>query len=172
MTLDYDALDRVARLIDASGNVLSFEHDKHGRIVLIEQVLDGGERRTLARYAYDDQGDLVRATDRYGNAWRYEYHRHLVTRYTDRTGRGVTLEWDGADADDNANAKCVREYADDGSLDIRLAWHPNIRLTYVTDALGQAYASRRAGIRVGRVQPPVGGACCRDIAAESVAVLL
>ncbi|WP_407971109.1 RHS repeat-associated core domain-containing protein [Burkholderia pyrrocinia] len=137
ITLDYDALDRVARLIDASGNVLSFEHDKHGRIALIEQVLDGGERRTLARYAYDDQGDLVRATDRHGNAWSYEYHRHLITRYTDRTGRGMTLEWDGADADDNANAKCVREYADDGSLDIRLAWHPNIRLTYVTDALGQ-----------------------------------
>ncbi|VBB11929.1 RHS repeat-associated core domain-containing protein [Burkholderia stabilis] len=137
ITLDYDALGRVVRLIDASGNVLSFEHDKQGRIVLIEQVLEGGKRRPLASYAYDEAGDLVKATDRHGNKWSYEYHRHLVTRYTDRTGRGMTLEWDGADADDNANAKCVREYADDGSLDIRLAWHPNIRLTYVTDALGQ-----------------------------------
>ncbi|WP_175999287.1 RHS repeat-associated core domain-containing protein [Burkholderia stabilis] len=137
ITLDYDALDRVARLIDANGNVLSFEHDKQGRIVLIEQVLEDGKRRPLAGYAYDEAGDLVKATDRHGNAWSYAYHRHLVTRYTDRTGRGMTLEWDGADADDNANAKCVREYADDGSLDIRLAWHPNIRLTYVTDALGQ-----------------------------------
>ncbi|MBR8458671.1 RHS repeat protein [Burkholderia dolosa] len=137
ITLDYDALDRVARLIDASGNVLSFEHDKHGRIVSIEQVLEDGKRRALASYAYDEAGDLVRATDRHGNSWRYEYRRHLVTRYTDRTGRGMTLEWDGADADDNAHAKCVHEYADDGSLDIRLSWHPNIRLTYVTDALGQ-----------------------------------
>ncbi|WGY68779.1 RHS repeat protein [Burkholderia cepacia] len=137
ITLDYDALDRVARLIDASGNVLSFEHDKQGRVVMIEQVLEEGARRTLASYAYDEAGDLVRATDRYGNAWSYQYRRHLVTRYTDRTGRGMTLEWDGADGEDNANAKCVREYADDGSLDIRLAWHPNIRLTYVTDALGQ-----------------------------------
>ncbi|MBR8512127.1 RHS repeat-associated core domain-containing protein [Burkholderia cenocepacia] len=137
ITLDYDARDHVARLIDANGNVLSFEHDKHGRIVLIEQVLEDGKRRTLASYAYDEAADLIRATDRHGNAWNYQYDRHLVTRYTDRTGRGMSLEWDGADADDNANAKCVREYADDGSLDIRLAWHPNIRLTYVTDALGQ-----------------------------------
>ncbi|WP_081053120.1 RHS repeat-associated core domain-containing protein [Burkholderia territorii] len=137
ITLDYDVLDRLVRLIDASGNVLSFEYDKQGRIVLIEQVLQDGKRRTLAIYAYDDAGDLVRAIDRHGNAWSYAYRRHLVTRYTDRTGRGMTLEWDGADTDDNADAKCVREYADDGSLDIRLAWHPKIRLTYVTDALGQ-----------------------------------
>ncbi|WP_080422480.1 RHS repeat-associated core domain-containing protein [Burkholderia ubonensis] len=137
ITLDYDTLDRLARLIDASGNVLAFEHDKYGRIVQIEQVLEVGERRTLARYEYDADGDLVRAVDRHGNAWTYQYRRHLVTRYTDRTGRGMTLEWEGADAEDNANAKCVREYADDGSLDIRLAWNPNIRLTYVTDALGQ-----------------------------------
>ncbi|WP_419686033.1 RHS repeat-associated core domain-containing protein [Burkholderia theae] len=137
ITLDYDALDRLARLIDASGNVLAFEHDRHGRIVQVEQVLKGGERRTLASYEYDAEGDLVRAVDRHGNAWTYQYRRHLVTRYTDRTGRGMTLEWDGAEADDNANAKCIREFADDGSLDIRLAWNPNIRLTYVTDALGQ-----------------------------------
>ncbi|VWB48647.1 RHS repeat-associated core domain-containing protein [Burkholderia lata] len=137
IALDYDALGRVVRLIDAGGNVLSFEHDKQGRIVLIEQVLEDGSRRSLAGYTYDEAGDLVRATDRNGNAWSYQYHRHLVTRYTDRTGRGMTLEWDGANADDNADAKCIREYADDGSFDIRLAWHPNIRLTYVTDALGQ-----------------------------------
>ncbi|QDW49228.1 RHS repeat-associated core domain-containing protein [Burkholderia sp. KBS0801] len=137
ITLDYDALDRLARLVDASGNVLAFEHDKHGRILQIEHVLKDGARRTLASYEYDAAGDLVRAVDRHGNARTYQYRRHLVTRYTDRTGRGMTLEWDGADADDNADAKCIREYADDGSLDLRLAWNPNIRLTYVTDALGQ-----------------------------------
>ncbi|WP_244102133.1 RHS repeat-associated core domain-containing protein [Burkholderia ambifaria] len=137
ITLDYDALDRLARVIDASGNVLAFEHDKHGRILQIEHVLKDGARRTLASYEYDAAGDLVRAVDRHGNARTYQYRRHLVTRYTDRTGRGMTLEWDGADAEDNADAKCIREYADDGSLDLRLAWNPNIRLTYVTDALGQ-----------------------------------
>ncbi|CAB3962639.1 YD repeat-containing protein [Burkholderia cenocepacia] len=137
ITLDYDSLDRLTRLIDASGNVLAFEHDRHGRIVQIEQLLEGGARRTLARYEFDVDGDLVRSVDRHGNARTYQYYRHLVTRYTDRTGRGMTLEWEGANADDNANAKCIREYADDGSVDIRLAWSPNIRLTYVINALGQ-----------------------------------
>lgn len=137
ITLDYDGLNRLARLIDASGNVLAFEHDRVGRIVQIEHVLQHGERRMLASYVYDADGDLVRAADRHGNTRTYQYRRHLVTRYTDRTGRGMTLEWDGAEAEDNAEAKCIREYADDGSLDIRLAWNPNVRLTYVTDALGQ-----------------------------------
>ncbi|OXJ18573.1 RHS repeat-associated core domain-containing protein [Burkholderia sp. HI2500] len=134
ITLDYDDLGRLTRLIDASSNVLSFEHDRQGRIVLVEQVLSADERRALARYEYSAEGDLVRAVDRYGNAWNYQYKHHLITRYTDRTGRGMNLEWDIAEH--NGSEKCVREYADDGSLDIRLAWNPNIRLTYVTDALG------------------------------------
>ncbi|MTV56540.1 hypothetical protein, partial [Pseudoduganella buxea] len=62
--------------------------------------------------------------------WHYQYDRHLVTRYTDRTGRGMNLAYD-------AHARAVREWADDGSHDTRLDWDENIRLTCVTDALGQ-----------------------------------
>jgi YD repeat-containing protein len=65
-------------------------------------------------------------------AWRYQYQHHLITRYTDRTGRGMNLQWQGYGVD----AKAVREWADDGSFDTRLEWDENIRLVYVTDALG------------------------------------
>jgi hypothetical protein len=51
---------------------------------------------------------------------------------TDRTGRGMNLEWDGTGPD----ARAYREWADDGSYDTKLEWDPNIRLTYVTDAEG------------------------------------
>ncbi|KVN25971.1 sugar-binding protein [Burkholderia pyrrocinia] len=136
VALDYDSDNRLARLVSSAGHTLAFLHDARGRITAIEQIVDAKTRVTLAQYRYDEEGDLVRAADRYGNAWQYAYRRHLITRYTDRTGRGMNLEWEGAEDDDDTNARCVREYANDGSHDIRLMWHPNIRLTYVTDALG------------------------------------
>ncbi|MBR8080999.1 RHS repeat-associated core domain-containing protein [Burkholderia cenocepacia] len=136
IALDYDDANRLARLVSSAGHTLAFHHDSRGRIATIEQIVDANTRTTLAQYQYDDNGDLVRAADRYGNVRQYVYDRHLIKRYTDRTGRGMNLEWEGAERDDNTHARCVREYADDGSHDIRLMWHPNIRLTYVTDALG------------------------------------
>lgn len=136
IALDYDDANRLARLVSSAGHTLAFHHDSRGRIATIEQIVDANTRTTLAQYQYDDNGDLVRAADRYGNVRQYAYDRHLIKRYTDRTGRGMNLEWEGAERDDNTHARCVREYADDGSHDIRLMWHPNIRLTYVTDAQG------------------------------------
>jgi RHS repeat-associated protein len=38
--------------------------------------------------------------------------------------------------DSGLHARAIREWADDGSSDTRLEWDKNIRLTYVTDALG------------------------------------
>lgn len=69
--------------------------------------------RQLARYQYDDAGDLVRAKDEHGKHWTYQYQHHLITRYTDRTGRGTNLQWDGA----LPTAKAIREWADDDSFD-------------------------------------------------------
>jgi RHS repeat-associated protein len=106
--------------------------DDQGRLAGVWEIRDGAVQRPLCAYQYDDSGDLVLAQDENGAAWRYEYQDHLITRYTDRTNRGLNLQWQGTGAD----AKAVREWADDGSFDTRLAWDENIRLTYVTDALG------------------------------------
>jgi RHS repeat-associated protein len=106
-----------------------------GRIRALWEIKDGKLVRQLAAYDYDDHGDLIRAQDENGAAWHYQYDRHLVTRYLDRTGRGMNLAYDTS-IDSGANAKAIREWADDGSNDIRLEWDKNIRLTYETDALG------------------------------------
>ncbi|SFC54057.1 RHS repeat-associated core domain-containing protein [Massilia yuzhufengensis] len=106
-----------------------------GRILALWEIRDGKLLRQLAAYDYDDRGDLVRAQDENAAAWHYQYDRHLVTRYTDRTGRGMNLAYDTS-VDSGAHAKAVREWADDGSYDTRLEWDKNIRLTYVLDALG------------------------------------
>ncbi|WKB56196.1 RHS repeat-associated core domain-containing protein [Eleftheria terrae] len=104
-----------------------------GRILGLWEIKEGQLVRQLAAYQYDEHGDLVQARDENGAAWNYQYQHHLVTRYTDRTGRGMNLEYDGS----GPTARAIHEWADDGSFDTRLEWDANIRLTYVTDALGQ-----------------------------------
>jgi RHS repeat-associated protein len=106
--------------------------DDQGRLTGLWEVRDGAVKRQLCAYQYDNCGDLVLAQDENGSAWRYQYQNHLITRYTDRTNRGLNLQWQGKGPD----AKAIREWTDDGSFDTRLAWDENIRLTYVTDALG------------------------------------
>ncbi|MGY2281639.1 RHS repeat-associated core domain-containing protein, partial [Pseudomonas monsensis] len=106
--------------------------DDHGRFIGLWQIVDGEPLRQLCAYQYDAYGDLIQAQDENGAVWSYQFQHHLITRYTDRTGRGMNLQWDGS----SAKAKAVREWADDGSFDTRLEWDENIRLTYVTDALG------------------------------------
>ncbi|MEX6665289.1 DUF6531 domain-containing protein, partial [Pseudomonas sp. W2-17] len=106
--------------------------DDQGRLMGVWEIRDGDVKRQLCAYQYDDSGDLVLAQDENGATWRYQYQHHLITRYTDRTNRGLNLQWQGTGPD----AKAIREWADDGSFDTRLAWDENIRLTYVTDALG------------------------------------
>jgi len=106
--------------------------DDQGRLIGLWEIRDGTPQRQLCAYHYDAYGDLVQAQDENGAVWSYQYQHHLITRYTDRTGRGMNLEWQGAGAD----AKACREWADDGSFDTRLEWDENIRLTYVTDAHG------------------------------------
>jgi len=106
-----------------------------GFIRALWEIRDGKLLRQLAAYDYDEHGNLVRAQDENGASRQYEYDRHLVTRYTDRTGRGINLAYDTS-IDSGTHAKAIREWADDGSFDTRLEWDKNIRLTYVTDALG------------------------------------
>ena len=108
------------------------EIDVQGRVIALWLMYEGQPQRQLASYTYDAQGDLRSAKDQHGAEWTYQYKHHLVTRYTDRTGRGMNLEWLG----DGADAKAVREWGDDGSLDTRLSWDPNIRLTRIVDANG------------------------------------
>lgn len=128
--------------------------DEAGRLAGVWEIKEGQLVRQLAAYAYDANGDLVQAQDENGplapiavtepladetqqqqrtsTAWHYAYDHHLLTRYEDRTGRGVNLAYDGT----GPNARAVREWMDNGSFDTRVRWAEHIRLTTVTDALG------------------------------------
>jgi RHS repeat-associated protein len=103
-----------------------------GLIQSLHEIRGGQVVRQLAAYTHDAERDLIAAQDEDGASWAYTYSHHLVARYTDRTGRAMNLEYDGT----GAHAKAVREWSDDGSFALTLEWDKNIRLTYVTDALG------------------------------------
>lgn len=131
IVMSYDETGRIQALAGSAGFKVNFNHDQQGRILSVAQEGEEGPR-VLASYHYSPAGDLVEATDENGHKRQYAYQNHLITRYTDRTDRGMNLEWNGR----RPNARCIREFADDGSYDTKLAWNPDIRLTLVTDALG------------------------------------
>ncbi|WP_148716539.1 RHS repeat-associated core domain-containing protein [Chitinolyticbacter meiyuanensis] len=134
VVLDYDAQGRLSRLRNNENPWVLVQHDTAGRItnLTLSGSATGEPPRQLAEYRYNEQGDLISATDEHGHTREYTYQHHLITRYTDRTGRGINLEWDGADA----TARAIREYADDGSDELKLEYVTDLRLTITTDALG------------------------------------
>lgn len=111
---------------------VAFQVNASGQVEDTWLVENGQLARPLASYNYNDKGDLIEAITENGASYHYQYEHHLLTRYTDLTGRGMNLEYDGIEP----TSKAYHEWADDGSSDTKLQWDENIRLTYVTDAYG------------------------------------
>lgn len=126
-------------------------HDERGRIVEVHLADEhGNSERKLATYQYDEHGDLIKAVDRGNEVWRYQYHRHLLTRYDTPSGATFIAEWDG----DTPQARCIRTYAyapdRDGnkvvSHDTRFDYQPVTRMTRLTDGLGNVTTYRYNGL--------------------------
>ena len=140
--------DQLSDIVSGDTHV-STALDASGRIESLWLVEGSEAVRQLASYSYQDRADgssdLVAARDEDGHTWTYAYKgdTHLVNHYSDRTGRGVHLQWMHEDGfkvvitpANSASAKAYREWADDGSFDTTLVWNKNIRLVTVIDALG------------------------------------
>ncbi|MGC9659560.1 type IV secretion protein Rhs [Acinetobacter pittii] len=132
--LSYLIFEKVAYLqyvdfqLEHAKHQLKFAFDEQVKIMAV--FLDD-KAEPLARYEYDTQGNLIKATDQNGHIRTYEYnHFHQLTRYTDRTGRGQNIRYESIDA----KAKAIEEWADDGSFHTKLKWHPRLRQVAVYDA--------------------------------------
>ena len=67
-----------------------------------------GHQQTLAQYQYDNNYDLIAATDAKGNSEQYSYNHHLIKKRTLKSGYSYHFLWDG-----NTNkARCVRNWGD------------------------------------------------------------
>ncbi|WDU49223.1 type VI secretion system tip protein VgrG [Taylorella equigenitalis] len=138
LKLDYDDESRLSNLENDLYN-LYFRYDDQNRfdeVYYYETDLETGNKVevVLAKYSYDADGNLITATDRYALSNKYKYQsNHLITRYEDKTARGVNLSWEI----DGSHGRCVHESLDDGSEALYIRYERKELSTYVTDALGQ-----------------------------------
>lgn len=102
------------------------------KVVAAWLVEEGQLIRQLSAYQYNEQDDLIKATNEFAASYEYQYQAHLLTRYTDLTHRGMNLKWDGV----LPSSKAIEEWADDYSSATKLDWDENVRVTSVMDIDG------------------------------------
>jgi RHS repeat-associated protein len=153
ISLSYDDLGRLARIVDSSGRELLFEHDSQGRFAALSAPHPdrADERFTVARYEYDDLDNLVRVSDALGQAQLFGYDGNLLIRESDRTGLSFSFEYDGP----NERARCLHTWGDGGLYDRRLSYQPG--LTTVVDSLGHSTVFEHQDGLVIRTVDPRGG---------------
>lgn len=128
-----DGNDRLYRIIDSVERVLAIENDGLGRItgIYIRHPDDPKKPLPLARYRYDERGNLIAQANALGHTWRYEYHGHLLVKETNRNGLSFHFEWDGPDH----HARCLRTFGDGGIYDHKLTYDNDAQTTVVTNSL-------------------------------------
>jgi len=91
ITREYDALDRVTKYTDASGNTIQYAYDSAGNLITL--TYPGGRQ---VNYTYDAANRLVKVTDWAGRVTSYEYDAN--GRLVKTTRPNGTVETRGYDA--------------------------------------------------------------------------
>jgi RHS repeat-associated protein len=137
---------RLTGILDSAGRKLTIRTDARGRLAAVLGPDPSAPQRVaeLVVFLYDEWGDLVEVRDALGNATRYEYDAHLLTREIDRVGFAYHFEWDSRDG----VSRCVRTWGDGGMFARRLAYDPVALSTAVEDSLGHVtrYESTPEGV--------------------------
>jgi RHS repeat-associated protein len=97
--LTYDDAGRLCEVVDSAGRTIGIETTRAGRIasIQIKSARAQGRWVPVARYVYDERGNLAAAVDAEGHATRYEYDdAHRLTRETDRCGLAFCFVYDRA----------------------------------------------------------------------------
>jgi len=125
---------RPNQLRDTQCRVLLLSWDAHAHLQEISlQSSPDAQPRLLMRYRYQDQ-DLVEATDAAGHSRHYRWQNHVLTGYTTLEGGTFEASYDHY----HPGGKVQRSWAQDGTLDDRFSYQPELRRTTVTDVLGRA----------------------------------
>ncbi|XOZ32429.1 RHS repeat-associated core domain-containing protein [Halomonadaceae bacterium KBTZ08] len=128
--LAYDDQLRLARIELSPHKRLAFIYEGGDRIQQIELHQDES-RQVLARYNYDQTGNLITAGTGSGTE-RYGYNGHQIANRELPAGYHFLFHWDG----ESPEARCLRAHGEDGHYDFRFDYQPEQYLTRVTDALG------------------------------------
>ena len=107
--LSYTAEGWLKEIIDTADRKLRFEHDGRGRILAVygpdpENWLY--KEVCIARYCYDEQGNLLEETNAVGDSIRYAYEGRLLTHEVWRNGVEWFFEYDGTEI----GARCIHTW--------------------------------------------------------------
>jgi RHS repeat-associated protein len=149
----YTSEGALERIQDGANRNILVECGERRRILRL-LLLDrhSSRQRPLAAYQYDVVGNMVRATDAYGNesAFAYDSGRRLIRR-TDQRGYSFHFEYDSL-------GRCTHSRGDDGLHEVSLDYRSGEGRTIVTQADGGAwsyeYDSER---RLTAIVDPYGG---------------
>ncbi|MDH2434377.1 polymorphic toxin type 15 domain-containing protein [Pokkaliibacter sp. MBI-7] len=118
---DYDG-SRLVRIRCGDHTLLRLDYDPSQRLVAVHQCRVAPdpaeqhepvyEQAVLARYVYNDHGELLRAVDQYGREEQYDYDNGLLICRTLPSGYRHHLHWSG----NGPFARCVEQYGDDKSF--------------------------------------------------------
>ena len=131
--LAYSEAGCLQAMRDSAGRCLNFIFDAQGRIESVTgPAPDHADGRVgLARYGYDEVGNLTVAADALGQAMHFRYANHLLVQETNRVGLNFYFTYDASDD----TARCLRTWGDNGIYDNSLRY-PTADLTLVTDSVG------------------------------------
>lgn len=123
----------IRQITDSAGRVLGFETDKVGRITAIYAPHPEKENDTfaIARYEYNDEGDMTHHIDALGQKMSFEYSDHLMVREEWRNGTVWEFTYNSTDS----RAKCT-EVRGSGDLLHYKFNYDDPECTVVTDSLG------------------------------------
>lgn len=108
----YDAEARLVGVqLSADTRIVLSYHKYHPDLVQAIDLENRGDKRSLARYSYDDQGNLVRAESDHGTE-QYQYQGHLLIHRELPTGYSFHFEWQGQ----GPEARCLRSRGEPGPL--------------------------------------------------------
>ncbi len=131
ITLNYNPAGALAIIIDSLGRRIDVQESPDGRLLgMTLEASTAAPARKLLTCDYDDRGNLTRAVDPYASECRFTWDaNNRITRRTDRNGFAFLFEYD-------ALGRCTRARGEDGVLDTRLVYEPDIGHTTVTHADG------------------------------------
>ncbi|MFJ9901897.1 DUF6531 domain-containing protein [Streptomyces sp. NPDC101152] len=134
ITVEYDDERALPSLITHHGGYrIAVDHHPTLPRITGYRLLDTegpGTKTLLARYGYDDHGDLTEVVNSSGVPLRHTYDaEHRMTSWTDRNGNRFAYEYDAA-------GRVIRTGADNGLMSSTFAYSEDGRTTLYTDSLG------------------------------------
>jgi RHS repeat-associated protein len=133
ISVEYDAGRHPVRIRqELEQRTVELAYNSQDLISSISIMRANNQRKILVSYEYDNDRNLITATDALGNRTCYAYDRfHRLVRETNPLGSSFSFSYDRL-------GRCNYTTGDGRYMERRLEFHSTSRMTRVTDSLGDA----------------------------------